>query len=584
MNPVLSQLLAAARDVLRITFVVPVREGRPHPSAWPHGLREVGAAATTVFGLLALAIVFAGPLRQSGQLAMSGTNSDGVPVVTLPLLLTGVLLSTALAVTAALHSAWWLRLVLLVLGGAAVVFFLSDFLYSPPQLGMALLAYLALVSFTFVRSFRSHAWWEFPVVAGLLMLAVFGPWLLPGGNINLGLDTRPTSLHGALITLQPLVLPAMMVAGSAPAQIVVTAAQATADRPVGRGIFWTGFGIAVTWLAVITYLAAGGRELNPTALLASAVLLTVIAGTVALLLRRAGARIPPSPEAYPTVWGRWLYPLAAAVAAVPALVLPLVILRGMFQLLGQDGVVNAINVAWFAFIDNNPGVLWRWVLAPIAMVIAWRLVRRDRLAEAVALSTFSILLLSDAVGSITGFAFLLDRTTMAFGVLSAVVALVAAAVMAARRRFDRLRAIGVMTVVLLAVLYPYRNIIEDPTTVLAVLSPAVLLVFGLAWRTATEAEFTYESTPKYPQSTRVLLFLANTLLAATGVAYLALARAAGTDADPSGWGVLGDTVLGDPLYVTGLVTGLWFVLHPAARRNITAPEPAPAPPFGSWQG
>jgi hypothetical protein len=82
----------------------------------------------------------------------------------------------------------------------------------------------------------------------------------------------------------------------------------------------------------------------------------------------------------------------------------------------------------------------------------------------------------------------------------------------------------------------------------------------------------------------VLLFLANTLLAATGVAYLALARAAGTDADPSGWGVLGDTVLGDPLYVTGLVTGLWFVLHPAARRNITAPEPAPAPPFGSWQG
>ena len=45
MTPALSQVLAAARDVLHITFVAPVREGRPHPSAWPHGLREVGTAA-----------------------------------------------------------------------------------------------------------------------------------------------------------------------------------------------------------------------------------------------------------------------------------------------------------------------------------------------------------------------------------------------------------------------------------------------------------------------------------------------------------------------------------------------------------
>jgi hypothetical protein len=33
-------------------------------------------------------------------------------------------------------------------------------------------------------------------------------------------------------------------------------------------------------------------------------------------------------------------------------------------------------------------------------------------------------------------------------------------------------------------------------------------------------------------------------------------------------------MLGDPLFVTGLVTGLWFLLHPAARR---APEPQPVP-------
>jgi hypothetical protein len=312
--------------------------------------------------------------------------------------------------------------------------------------------------------------------------------------------------------------------------------------------------------------------LGGSALLASAVLLAVVAGVIAILLRRARVRIPPPPEHYPPIWGRWLYPLAAAVAGVVALTMPVILTRGFFQLLGRQDAIDAINVAWFAFMDNSPSLLWRAALAPVTAVIAWRLAGRNRLAEAVALATFSILLLSDSVGALPGFSFLQDRTTTAFGLLAAVIALVAAAVLAVQRRFDRLRAIGVMTVVLLAVLYPHRNLIEDPTSALAVLSPAGLLVFGLAWRAATEAEFTYVSTPRYPQSTRVMLFLANTLFATTGVAFLALARAAGTDADPASWGELGDTMLGDPLFVTGLVTGLWFLLHPAARR---APEPQP---------
>jgi len=573
MNSVLSQIVAAVRDVLHITFVSPVREGRPHPSAWPYGLRQLGAAATVVFALLAIAIVFAVPLRQVGELSMSYASSDGVPQVTVPLLLTGLLFSFAIALTAGLHTSWWLRIVLLLIGGSAIAIFAAEAWTAPIPLLTSVSAFLALVVFTFVRSFRGYAWWEFVVVAVLLMVATLGPWTAEN-LVSLGLDRRSTALQGALVTLQPLILPAMMVAGSAPAQIVVTGAQAAADRPVSRGIFWTGFGIAVVWLAVSTYLAAGGRELGGPALLASSVLLAVVAGAIAVLLRPARVRIPPPPEHYPPVWGRWLYPLATAVAGVVALTMPVILTRGIFQLLGQQAAVDAINVVWFAFMDNSPSLLWRAGLAPVTAVIAWRLAGRNRLAEAVALATFSVLLLSDSVGALPGFGFLQDRTTTAFGLLAAVIALVAAAVLAVQRRFDRLRAIGVMTVVLLAVLYPHRNLIEDPTSALAVLSPAVLLVFGLAWRAATEAEFTYVSTPKYPQSTRVMIFLANTLFATTGVAFLALARATGTDLDPAPWGELGDTMLGDPLFVTGLVTGLWLLLHPAAR---LAPEPQRVP-------
>ncbi len=583
MRPVLAELLAAVSDVLRITFVAPVREGRPHPSAWPRGLREVGTATAVVFGLLTLAILFATPLRQNGDLAVSPNVTDGVPQVALPVLLTGVILSFAMAGTAALHSSWWLRVTLLLIGAAAVVFFSAQAWTNPALLATSALAYLGLVGFTIARSFRGYAWWEFLVVAGLLTVATLAPWSMPAAGLDFGLDLRPTALQGALVSLQALILPAVMVAGSAPAQIVVTGAQATANRPMGRGLFWTGFGITVAWLAIATFLAAGSRELNWPAIGASAVVLALVVITLAVLVRRARVPAPPPPATYPEVWGRWLYPLAAAVAAVVALTLPVIILRGIFQLLGQTGLVDALNTAWFAFNDNSPALLWRLALGTVTLVLAWRLAGSERLAEAVALGSFAILALADAVGVAPALTFLQDRTTTALGLLAAVVALVAAAVLAATRRLDRGRATGVMTVLLLAVLYPHRNALENPAGVLLALTPSLLLIFGLAWRVFTEAQVTYVSSPKYPQSTRVLLFLANTLLATTGVAYVALARATGTDVDPSQWGELGDTVLGDPLYVAGLVTGLWLLLRPSeswtpSADAVAGPQVAVGPP------
>ncbi len=560
-----AEIVAAVRDVLRITFVEPVRHGRPRPREWPRGLPEVGVAVTVLFGLLALAIVFAVPLREGGELTYSPSSSDTVPVLTVPLLLTGVLFSFILAVTAALHASWWLRLSLLVLGAAVVFFFAIRAWYNPLLIGVSVVFYLALVLFTLVRARRAYAWWELVVVAGLLLAATVLPWLAPAGEVTWGVDLRATALDGALVSLQILILPAMLVAGSAPAQIVVTGAQATASRPVGRGLFWTGFGVAVAWLAVVTWLGVGSDDLTPSAIVGALVALLATTSLVGVLLWRADYRTPPGPARYPEVWGGWLYPLAVAMVVANVVTLPAIIVRSLATVVGLPEVAAAIDAGLNLFLDNNPGVLGRGLLGLVVLVLAVRFAGRSRMVEAVALGGFAVLVLLDALGLVPGLRFLHDRSAAAMGLLASVVALAAALVAAARRRFGRDRAVGVLTVVLLAVLYPHRDLISDPLTTVFASTGAVVLVFGLAWRVFTEAEITSGDSRRYPRSTRVLLFLANALLATTGVAFVALSRGLGTDADPTVWAELGDATLGDPLFLAGLVAGLWLVLRPIPR-------------------
>ncbi len=573
MNAVLQQAAAAVRDVWQITFVLPVKEGRPRPREWERGLREVGGAVAVVFGLLGLATVFAVPLRQWSPLTMAPESTQSLPVVALPLLLTGSVLSFALALTAALHTTWWLRLALLVVGGSAIVFFAAEAVANPLLLAPAALGYLGLVGFTIARARRAHAWWEFVVVLGLLTTAMLLPWAIPAGGVGLGIDMRPIAVQGSLLSLQVLVVPALIVAGSAPAQIVVTGAQATADRPVGRGLFWGGFAVAVVWLGVATWQGMGTPDYSAGAFLAAGVALAAAAAVVAAWVRRARQPAPPEPQVYPGAWGGWLYPLAAGIAVLLLLTLPVVLLRAAFQLAGLPEAAGVVDAVWWAFMDNNPGTLWRGLLGLAVLGLGWRLSARGRLGEAVTLGAFGVLVVLDALGVLARLPILNERSTAALGVLAAALALAAGGAEAVAGRFTRARATGVLTVVLLAVLYPHRGVLSDPAGALLVFTGPVVLVFGLAWRVATEAQFTYEGSAKYPRPTRVLLFLANALLAMTTVAFVGLARAAGTDLDAAIWGELGDSVLGDPLYLAGLVAGLWLVLRPAQPAADALAEP-----------
>jgi hypothetical protein len=570
-NAVLAELADAVRDIGRITFVEPVREGRPRPSAWPRGLREIGVATTIVFALLGLAILFAVPLRQFGDLTLAPGTNTSVPEVATPLLLGAVLLALILVNTAALHTSWWLRGVLLVLSASTIALLAAPAWSNLPVLAVSLGCYLALVVFTLFRAGRDYAWWEFVVVAVLVLAAAMVPWAGPSPASSWGIDLRPTFLAGAVLTLQPLVVPAVMVAGSAPAQVVVTGAQAIASRPVRLSLFVTGFGLALAWLVVVTWQAVGSDALTPSALAGALVALVAVAALVLVWVRRARVPAPPQPRHYPEVWGAWLYPLAVAISVLVVFTLPLILLSGVAGLAGATDLAAGVNSVIALVNGSNPGLVVRGLLGVVTLVIAWRFSLRSRLVEAVALGSFAVLVLMDLAGLLPALRFLQDRSTEGMGLIASGVAVVAALLALARRRFDRGTAVGVMTVALLAVLYPQRNLIAEPLTAALASSGPVVLVFGLAWRVFTEAQVTYSSSKRYPQSTRVLLFLANTLFATAGVAYVTLTRGLGTDADLTIWGELGDSTLGDPLFLTGLVAGLWLVLRPD--RSLERAEP-----------
>ncbi|MDQ7991847.1 MAG: hypothetical protein AAGC63_02630, partial [Propionicimonas sp.] len=232
---------------------------------------------------------------------------------------------------------------------------------------------------------------------------------------------------------------------------------------------------------------------------------------------------------------------------------------------------------WYAFFDNNPGVLWRALLGLAATAMAWRLARQRRIGEAGFLVAFAASVVLDAVGLLPSATFLHDRTPQALGVLAGVAALGAGLVLAVRRRLTRRRAAAVLTVLLLAVLYPHRGVLGDPASAVLVFSAPMVILFGLTWRILTDAEFTRSGSRRFPQSTRVLLFLANSLFACTSVAFLALARGTGTDLDTSNWATLGSDQLGDALFLVALLAGAWLALRgPVPSGSPDDPDGPPA--------
>lgn len=558
-----TEIYEAGRDVLRITFVEPVRDGRPRPDQWPLGLRSTALISAVLSGLLIFTVAISGWLRATDSLAQNALQSDVViPSTALPLLVVSAVVSFALVMTAALHVTWWLRILLLILGGSTIFLVDAPALVGPTGIGLVAGCYLALLVFTLARARRKHAWWELPVVLILVTAAILVPLnFLP--TTSAGTDWRAFIAATVADNMQLLILPMIAVAGFAPAQIVITGADAIANRPVSRGVFWTAFSLSVIVLGWSGYqtLADSAAPLTPLGALATASIAIACVAAASIVLTRSRGRMP-APATLPGAWSNWVYPLAVAMAAILIVSWVASASAILLNVAGHKDLANAFLTSLRDVWGSNMGTIWRGALGAATLIAAWRLAARRRTAEALVMAVFGARVVLGLVALAPGLEALSLAQPMLIGYVAAGLALTFALVQVVRRQFDRNRATGVLTVLLVAALFPYRNALSDPISAVLAVAPTAMLVVGLAWRLATEASVTYNSSRAFPQPTRVLLFLASGLLAFVDLAILTLTRSLGTSFDTSAWGEMGDVFLGEPLYLAGLIAALWLMLRP----------------------
>ncbi|MCE1174971.1 MAG: hypothetical protein LWW77_10245 [Propionibacteriales bacterium] len=564
-----TEIYQASRDVLRITFVDPVRDGRPRPDQWPSGLRSAALISGILAALLVFVVAISGWLRSTDVLVQNANAVDVVvPGTTLPLLVVATLVAFALAMTAALHVVWWVRLFLLVVGGATIFTLDAPAMVTPVGVGVVIVGFVVLVVFTLIRSRRTYAWWELPVMLALTAAICLLPLtVLPTAAASS--DWRVQVATTVIDSLQLLILPMIIVAGFAPAQVVITGAEAIANRPVSRGLFWTAFGVGVIGLGWSAYqnVNTAAEPLTPQALLATTAVVVGCVGVGVVLVNRSRLRMPP-PAALPVAWSNWVNPVAVAMAAVLLFSWGFTAITILLLVTGHPELATALSTAFRDTWTSNLGTIWRGVLGVAALIGSWRLAAARRTAEAVVLGAFGVRTAFGLLSLLPGLDALAQAQPLLIGYAVAGVALGFTLVQVLRRRFDRGRATGVLTVVLIAAFFPYRNALSDPISAVLAVAPTAMLVVGLAWRLATEANITYTTSRSFPQPTRILLFLSSGLLAFASITMVTLTRGLGTAFDTSAWGEMGDIFLGEPLYLAGLIAAFWLMVRPHDRGEV----------------
>ncbi|MFT4218820.1 MAG: hypothetical protein QM619_16790 [Micropruina sp.] len=560
--------LAAAgrvvRDIVWLTVIQPVRDGHPRSAGWPVGLRPIVASLLALYGLLALAVVFAGALRRVDVLVVTLTGLT-IPDVGTWLCLAGLVLSIAVLQTAALHLPWWVKLLSLPTTAGALAFFATAAAIDPMLLVSGLVSLSILVVLTVVRWRSEFAWWEFVVVTLAVAAAVFIP--LVGTDLSRGLnrDWRGSAVEGGLISLESLALPALLVAGAALAQISVTAsfaAVAAAVRELPRGWLTVAGLLMLGWAAVALADLPRDPDNAGTGWVASALALLLAAAMMFAVLAATGR--PPAwsdLDEDPTPLN---YLVAIGSSAAVMLILVPTAVREHSRRTGPQWLFDGLVAYTAAATSNLTQTLCLLATGVVGLAVTLPTARRGRPSAAMFLGCVAALAVFRLLRSF-GYTVWADNTVPQMSGLLLVALLVTAAVLAIRRRLSPTRVTALASGILLCLVYPHRAILDDPISALLGFSGIGAVLFGLIWRVLTEGDLSRDGTPRWPVPSRVLLYCGSALLGVTTAAFVSLTRSSGSSLDVAIYAVGGDFLLGTPLFLTAGLGCLAIAVAPARR-------------------
>ncbi|MFT3834354.1 MAG: hypothetical protein QM711_13695 [Micropruina sp.] len=558
----LSGLAAVLRDLVWLTIVQPVQEGRPRSAGWPTGLAAIVAASLTLYVAVGAAVVFAGPLRAADVLLITSQGFT-LPDLGAWLCVAGALLSLALLQTAALHLPWWVKLISLMVTIAVLLSMSVTAISDPLSLLPGLVSVLVLLVITIARWRSAFAWWEFVVIALAIGVAFFAPVASSSSLRGFNVDIRGTLAEGALGFMGPLAVPAFLVAGAALAQIAVGAsfaAVASSLRSLPKGAL-RGAGIILVAAAVAQLVAAvPDQESGTDGWIGSAACLVLAGSLIALVLGIAGRA--PSWSDLDEDSTRLNYLIAITLVAQLLVSPPLLVLREIGRFAGPEWLFASTDGFLTLAGTDRALSISRLVIALAGLLLTLRLARRGRPWAAMFLSCLTALTAFNLLRSF-GIQSWTDNDVDQMSMLLLALLLLTAGVTALTGRLTVLRSAALSSAIVLCLVFPHRSILDDPVSAALGFTGIGAVLFGLVLRLLTEGDITQEGTPKWPVPGRVLLYCANSLLAVTSAAYVALTRSSGSSQDIAVFADLGDFLLGTPLFLTAVIGCLAIALAPS---------------------
>lgn len=126
-----------------------------------------------------------------------------------------------------------------------------------------------------------------------------------------------------------------------------------------------------------------------------------------------------------------------------------------------------------------------------------------------------------------------------------------------------------LVVALVVWLYRFRELLSEPTAIIAAAAAGNLLLLSLLWRVLTDGELARGDSAEFPRASRVLVYAAMSLLAVASLAVSAQLRVQGSALDQTPLVRLGDRTLGGALYLAAMLAALLSMSNARLRSRIT---------------